>query len=172
MAKEAVVLIGHGAPASDTPREMVGELKRLESERQLRREYKMSAREAELDGVVRKWPRTPKTDPYKFGVEEIAAALAPKLSGRKLVVAFNEFCAPSVEEAVESLVALGYDSVRLITTMYTRGGIHAEFEIPQIMAEMRKAHPHVSVDYAWPYPAEFLAEFLATQLEKTSGAPA
>jgi sirohydrochlorin cobaltochelatase len=97
---EAVVLIGHGGSATDTPRALVGELKRLEAERQARRELTMSPREAELDRQVRAWPRTPETDPYKYGVEEIAQALAPRLGGRRLVVAYNEFCAPSVEDAI------------------------------------------------------------------------
>ena len=47
--KEAVILIGHGGTAADTPKAIVGELKRLEGERQARREMVMSPREAELD---------------------------------------------------------------------------------------------------------------------------
>ena len=167
MAKEAVVLIGHGGTAMDTPKAMVGELKRLEGERQARREMKMSAREAELDKIVREWPRTPQTDAYKSGVEEIAAALAPKLGGRKLVTAYNEFCAPSVEDAIESLVKEGCTRISLISTMFTRGGIHAECEIPGIVIEAKKIHPGVVIEYAWPFDAGFIAEFLAAQLERT-----
>jgi sirohydrochlorin cobaltochelatase len=166
MTKEAIVLIGHGGTASDTPKAMVGELKRLEGERQARREMKMSAREAELDKIVREWPRTPATDAYKYGVEEIAKALAPKLDGRKLVTAYNEFCAPSVEDAIEGLVAEGFGRILLISTMFTRGGIHAECEIPGIVSEARKKHPGVQVEYAWPFDAGFLADFLAAQLSR------
>ena len=166
MSKEAVVLIGHGGTASDTPKAMVGELKRLEGERQARRETKMSAREAELDKVVREWPRTPQTDAYKYGVEEIARALAPKLGGRRLVTAYNEFCAPSGEDAIESLVKDGFDRISLISTMFTRGGIHAEWEIPGIVTEAKKKQPGAVIDYAWPFDAEFLADFLAAQLAR------
>lgn len=162
--KEAVVLIGHGGTASDTPKAMVGELKRLEGERQARRETVMSAREAELDKIVREWPRTPATDAYKYGVEEIARALAPKLGGRKLVCAYNEFCAPSVEHAIDLLVRDGFTRISLISTMFTRGGIHAECEIPGIVIEALKKHPGVAVEYAWPYDADFIAGFLAEQL--------
>lgn len=166
MAKEAVVLIGHGGTATDTPKAAVGELKRLEAERQARRELAMSPREAELDKLVREWPRTPETDPYKYGVEEIARALAPKLGGRKLVVAYNEFCAPSVEDAIESLVRDGYTRISLVSTMYTRGGVHAECEIPGIVLEARKKHPGVVVEYAWPFDADVIADFLAGQLAR------
>lgn len=161
---EAVVLIGHGGVPSDAPKASVGELKRLESERQARRETVMSPREAELDKLVREWPRTPETDPYKFGVEEIARALAPKLGGRRLVVAYNEFCAPSVEDAIDELVKQGVTRISLISTMFTRGGIHAECEIPGIVLETRKKHPGLEIDYAWPYDADFIASFLASQL--------
>ncbi len=164
--KEAVVLIGHGGTATDTPKAMVGELMRLEGERQSRRETVMSEREAELDKIVREWPRTPATDPYKYGVEEIARALAPQLSGRKLVAAYNEFCAPSVEDAIARLVKEGFTRISLISTMFTRGGVHAECEIPGIVIESLKKHPGVVVEYAWPYDAEFIAGFLSAQLER------
>jgi len=164
--KEAVVLIGHGGTASDTPKAMVGELKRLEGERQARRETVMSAREAELDKIVREWPRTPATDAYKYGVEEIAVALAPKLGGRKLVAAYNEFCAPSVEDAIDRLVKEGFTRISLISTMFTRGGIHAECEIPGIVIEATKKHPGVVIEYAWPYDSEVIAGFLAAQLDR------
>jgi sirohydrochlorin cobaltochelatase len=162
--KEAVVLIGHGGTATDTPKPLIGELKRLESERQARRELKMSPREAELDKQVREWPRTADNDAYKNGVDLIASALAPKLGGRKLVVAYNEFCAPSVEDAIEALVNDGYTRVSLISTMFTRGGLHAECEIPAIVTEALKKHPGVKIEYAWPFEPSYLADFLAGQL--------
>ncbi|MDE2492236.1 MAG: CbiX/SirB N-terminal domain-containing protein [Elusimicrobia bacterium] len=166
MAKEAVVLIGHGATASDTPRALIAELKKLESERQARRETAMSPREAELDRRVRDWPRTPENDPYKAGVEEIARALAPRLGGRKLVVAYNEFCAPSVEDAIEALAREGFTRVELVCTMYTRGGVHSEFELPALVESERRKHPGLTIDYAWPFEPAFIAEFLAGQLDR------
>jgi sirohydrochlorin cobaltochelatase len=166
MSKDAVILIGHGGTATDMPRALVAELKRLEGERQARREAKMSPREAELDKQVREWPRTPETDPYKYGVEEIARALAPRLGGRRLVVAYNEFCAPSVEDALDALVKEGFTRVSLISTMFTRGGVHAECEIPGLVLAARRKHPEVTVEYAWPFDADFIAEFLAAQLAR------
>lgn len=170
--KEAVILIGHGGTATDTPKPLIGELKRLEAERQARRGAVMSAREAELDKTVREWPRTPATDPYKYGVEEVAEALAPKLGGRKLVVAYNEFCAPSVEDAIEGLALQGYARISLISTMFTRGGIHAESDIPALAREARKKHPGVVVEYAWPFDPDFIADFLAAQLGRALPPPA
>jgi len=162
--KEAVILIGHGGTPSDAPKAVIGELKRLEGERQARREAVMGAREAELDKLIREWPRTLATDPYKFGVEEIGAALAPKLGGRKLVCAYNEFCAPSVEDAIEGLVKDGFTRISLISTMFTRGGVHAECEIPGIVIAETKKHPGVVIEYAWPFDADLIAGFLSEQL--------
>lgn len=158
------MLIGHGGAARDTPRPLIAELKRLESERQSRGGLAMSPREAELDRQVREWPRTPDNDAYKLGIEEIARALAPKLGGRRLVAAYNEFCAPSVEDAIESLAAEGFSRISLISTMYTRGGVHAECEIPGIVAQARGKHPGVVIEYAWPFDADYLADFLVGQL--------
>jgi hypothetical protein len=55
---EAIILIGHGAVASDTPKALVSELKALEAQRRARGLSEMSAREAELDKLIREWPRT------------------------------------------------------------------------------------------------------------------
>ncbi|HEX4047903.1 MAG TPA: CbiX/SirB N-terminal domain-containing protein [Elusimicrobiota bacterium] len=170
--REAVVLIGHGGSSSDTPRGLISELKRLEGERRACKGLAVSRREADLDKQVREWPRTPATDPYKYGVEAIAAALSPKLAGRRLLVAYNEFCAPSVEDAIEQLVGEGFQRIRLISTMFTRGGIHAEFEIPAIVLETRRKHPGVAVEYAWPFEPDFIADFLAAQLAKAASPPA
>lgn len=170
--KEAIILIGHGATATDTPRPLIAELKRLEGERMARREKTLSAREAELDKQVREWPRTPQNDAYKAGVDEIAKAFAPKLGGRKLVVAYNEFCAPSVETAIEALVQEGFTRISLISTMFTRGGMHAESEIPGIVLAAGKAHPGVKIEYAWPFDPDFLADFLAAQLRRALGVAA
>lgn len=170
--KEAIILIGHGATATDTPRSLIAELKRLEGERIARREKTMSAREAELDKQVRDWPRTAQNDAYKSGVDEIAKAFAPKLGGRKLVAAYNEFCAPSVQDAIESLAKGGYTRISLISTMFTRGGMHAECEIPGIVLAANKAHPGVKIEYAWPFDPDFLADFLAAQLQRALGVKA
>ena len=169
--KEAIILIGHGATAADTPRPLIAELKRLEGERLARRERMMSPREAELDKQVREWPRTPQNDAYKAGVDEIAKAFAPKLGGRKLVVAYNEFCAPAVDTAIERLVGEGFTRISLISTMFTRGGLHAEREIPGIVQAANAAHPGVKIEYAWPFAPDFLADFLAAQLQRALGLP-
>ncbi len=159
----AVLLVGHGGVAKDTPRELVRELRMLEARRHQSGEP-MSAREAELDRTVRDWPRTPASDPYKYGLEELATALRAQLAGRRLSIAYNEFCAPSIDEAMDALVADGVAEVEVITTMFTPGGSHSEYEIPEILAGVRRRHPGLMVRYAWPFDMQRAATFLVDTL--------
>jgi sirohydrochlorin cobaltochelatase len=166
MAKEAVVLVGHGGVPSDLPSELVSELKRLEAQRRASGAAAMSPREADLDRRVRTWPRSAATDPYQAGLEAVAARLAPRVAPRRLAIAYNEFCAPSVEDAIAELVREGFDRITLATTMFTPGGSHSEQEIPEIVREARAAHPGVDIRYAWPFDLDRAADFLAEQIAR------
>lgn len=163
-----VILIGHGATASDTPHELVAELKGLEARRTAAGgcNAPMSPREAELDRRVRDWPRTPQNDPYRAGLLELAGKLRLFLASTPLEVAFNEFCAPSVEEAGEKLVQAGCRKVVLATVMTTRGGLHSELEIPAITKALKARHPGVEFVYAWPYETGQVAELIARNLRR------
>lgn len=156
---DVVILIGHGGTSSETPRALVRELRQLEKQREPG--TPMSAREAELDEQVRHWPRTPETDPYKFGLERIGEALRPKVAPAELRVAFNEFCAPSIDAAVDQAAADGAKRIVLVTTMVTPGGSHADDEIPKITEALQKRHPDVKLTYAWPFSLDATASLLA-----------
>jgi sirohydrochlorin cobaltochelatase len=163
--KAAVILVGHGVPASDTPRPLVTEFKTLEAKRRAG-QLPVGPREAELDRLLRDWPRTPETDPYKWGLERLADVLRKRLDGRRLSVAFNEFCSPSVEETIHSLVKEGFRRVTLVPTMFTPGGLHSELEIPAIVAAEKRRHPDLVLEYAWPFDMDHVAEFLLEHLER------
>jgi sirohydrochlorin cobaltochelatase len=167
-ALEAVVLVGHGATARDTPRDIVSELKQLEREREHHRDMQISDRERELDRTIRHWPRTPTSDPYQHGLEGIAVRLAERIAPRKLVVAYNEFCAPSVDQAIAGLIADGIRTITIVTTMFTPGGSHAEIDIPELVQKARERHASVTIRYAWPFDPGGVADFLAQHLETHS----
>ncbi len=164
MGPEAVVLVGHGGVPRDFPRALITELKRHEAARRSGGIDEPGARELEIDRHVRQWPRTPETDPYRVGLERLAEELRPRLGGRRLVAAYNEFCAPSIEDAIARLVAEGARRITLVTTMFTRGGSHAEVEIPEVVTRARARHPGVVIEYAWPFDLRLVAEFLAEHL--------
>ncbi|MER3423286.1 MAG: hypothetical protein C4293_08695, partial [Nitrospiraceae bacterium] len=106
-----VILVGHGAIPKDYPRDLVTKLKALEANRRVAG-GEPTSEETELDMHIRRWPRTPETDPYQSGLEALAAHLKVSLNGTRFAIAYNEFCGPTIEEAVEDMIAAG---VRVVT---------------------------------------------------------
>jgi len=160
---KAVVLIGHGGVPTDFPPERVGRLRSLEAARQ-RAGGPLSQEEEQLDHEIRNWPRTPATEPFFYGLQAIADGVRKNIGDTKLEVAFNEFCGPSIEEACARLIKEGFDEIVLLSTMVTRGGIHSEFEIPEIIEKLQVQYPSVHFNYRWPYNLDEVGAFFAAQL--------
>jgi sirohydrochlorin cobaltochelatase len=160
-----VILVGHGGIPKGCPQELVTKLKRLEAQR---RAAKMppSPEERELDNKIRQWPRTPETDPYQSGLEAVATQLRANLGEVLFAVAYNEFCAPTLEESVEELIKKGATHITVTTTMFTPGGAHSEVEIPEILEQLRKQYPDIVLRYAWPFDMNLIAAMLATQVKQ------
>lgn len=160
-----VILVGHGGIPKGCPQELVTKLKRLEAQR---RAAKMppSPEELELDTKIRRWPRTAETDPYQSGLEAVAAQLRANLGEILFAVAYNEFCAPTLEESVEELIKKGATHITVTTTMFTPGGSHSEVEIPEILEQLRKQYPDIVLRYAWPFDMNLIAVMLATQIKQ------
>jgi sirohydrochlorin cobaltochelatase len=162
-----VVLVGHGGIPKDCPQELVTRLKRLEAQRRAAKQLP-SQEELELDQKIRRWPRTKATDAYQSGLESVGAVLRPHLNGALFAMAYNEFCAPTLEEAVEDLVKQGATSIIVTTTMFTPGGSHSEVEIPEILDQLRPQYPDVELRYAWPFDLQSVANTLAEQVKRFS----
>ena len=162
-----VILVGHGGIPKDCPQDLVTKLKRLEAQRRATKQP-ASPEELELDQKIRRWPRTKETDPYQSGLEAVGAMLRPHLNGVVFAMAYNEFCAPTLEEAVEDLVKQGATSITVLTTMFTPGGSHSEVEIPEILDHLRPLYPTVELRYAWPFDLQLIAKTLAEQLRRCS----
>ena len=160
---DAVVLVGHGGVPRDFPRRDLQRLKALEADRRARGGTP-SAEEIALERRIRTWPRTPANDPYRAGLERLAGALRPLVAPATLVLAYNEFCAPALDEAVEALAAQGARSIVVVPSMLTPGGIHSETEIPEAIARLRTRHPDARLRYAWPFDMESVARLLASQV--------
>jgi sirohydrochlorin cobaltochelatase len=163
--KRGVILVGHGGVPSDYPRELLARQKALEGKRRAQR-GDPTDEEVELDRRIRGWPRTPETDPYQAGLESLAAHFQRLLDVDLFKVAYNEFCAPTLQEAVAALVAQGASEVRVVPSMLTPGGSHSEYEIPETLTELRAKYPGVKLRYAWPFDLEQVAAMLAAQISR------
>jgi sirohydrochlorin cobaltochelatase len=164
--KPILVLAMHGAPPTDYPREELSEFFGLHARREHAGKLNppaLEARYAELEKKMRSWPRTAENDPFYAGSKALADSLEAA-SGYQVLLGFNEFCAPSLGEALDQAAA-GTDRVVVITPMMTRGGEHSEVEIPQEVSAARSRHPGVAFHYIWPLDLDEVASFLSAQIE-------
>ena len=97
----------------------------------------MTAEERELDTQIRAWPRTPASDPYQAGLEALGTHLKPMLNNSLFTLAYNEFCAPTLEDAAAHLITQGANDLTVISSMLTPGGSHSEIEIPETLDRLR-----------------------------------
>lgn len=163
--KRCVILVGHGGVPTDCPTERVLEFKREER----LAGGTMTPGLAAADKKLRDWPRTPESDPYKPGLEAVADALAKALPDCLVLEAYNEFCHPSLEDAFAQAAGTGAPEITILTTMYTRGGIHSEREIPAIIERLKAKYPGVAVRYLWPFSLDAVASFLAAEVKRVEG---
>ena len=85
-----------------------------------------------------------------------------------MAMACNEFCAPTLEEAVGDLVKQGATSIIVLTTMITPGGSRSEVAIPEILDHLRPLYPAVELRYAWPFDIQLIAKTLMGRLRSWS----
>ncbi len=163
--KKGIILVGHGGIPKDYPGDLVSKLKRLEAQRRAAGQP-MSAEELELDTKIRTWPRTPESDPYQAGLEALGTQMKPMVNGALFSLAYNEFCGPTLQEAVEDLIKQGAQSITIVSTMFTPGGSHSEYEIPEELEELRKLHPGITLKYAWPYNLSQVSKMLVDHIGK------
>jgi sirohydrochlorin cobaltochelatase len=161
--KQAVILIGHGGLPSDIPKQVVEDFMKVHKQR-IRMKTPITSQEKNLESIIRNWERTPESDPYKSGLEKLAAHLAPKLEHCILKTAYNEFCFPSIEQAADQLAEENVKEVILITTMITPGGSHSESEIPEEVDALRLKYPNMNFQYAWPYDLDIFSNLLSDHI--------
>jgi sirohydrochlorin cobaltochelatase len=162
------VLAAHGVPAYDYPRWRVGLLMMLEFAPLVGRIGLLRAAREALDRHMRRWPRTTGNDPYKAAVDELAAGLQAR-SGLPVLAGYNEFCSPTVGEAIDEALAGGAGHVIVLPTMLVRGNEHTESEIRQAVERARQRHSGADIRYAWPFDQDQLLAMLAGQVSAHAG---
>lgn len=162
--KTVIVLAMHGMTPKDFPADEKKEFMRLHSQIDsgtLLSEQRR--RHDELDSKMRRWPRTPQNDAYNEAAKEMARNLG-RSSGQEVILGYNEFCAPTLQEAFGLAAAKRPDRVIIVTPMMTRGGNHSEEEIPAEVQTARERFPHIQFEYAWPFDSSRIADFLADHI--------
>lgn len=161
MPKLGICIAAHGAPPTDYPPERFREFMALSAQH-----HAGSDGEGihELDAQMRAWPRTADNDPYAAGVAKVASKV--RVRGYDLVeIGYNEFCAPTVDAAIDRLVTAGAARVVVVSTMLISGGSHAEIDIAASVTRARRAHPSTVIVYAWPYDPDAVAGLYVAQAE-------
>jgi sirohydrochlorin cobaltochelatase len=164
--KVVVVLAMHGMPPVDFPREELAEFFKLHSiiETGKSGDQKfLQDRYVFLDNKIRNWPRNEHNDPFYAASRELAAGLS-KTSGHEVVLGYNEFCSPTIDEALQSAAAENANKIIVATPMMTRGGNHAEKDIPAAIDKFRKLHPEIEIIYTWPFDTAKVAKFLSDHI--------
>lgn len=168
--KVVIVLAMHGEPPNDFPKDEFARFFALharlhyagaEIDEDLHHQY------AALDAKMREWPRTAENDPFYDASQQMAKQLR-ETTGLEVVVGFNEFCGPTLPQAIDEAVARKGTNIVVTTPMLTPGGIHAQFQIPAIVEEAQQKHPEVSIRYAWPFDLSEVARFLARRIDQES----
>jgi len=90
-----------------------------------------------------------------------------KATGNEVIVGFNEFCNPTLDDALNAAVSKGAQRLIVVTPMMTPGGGHSEVEIPAAIKRAQEQHPGVEIHYAWPFDLADVSEFLAAQIDKS-----
>jgi len=159
-----VILVGHGQLPKDLPPAIKGEYLSLKFK--VHRSAEEEERFRSLETTVLRWPRNEFNDPYAHSLRVLAEELKRVGSYDRIWVAFNEFCEPTLEEALDEVARSDSDVVVIVTTMTTRGGEHAEEEIPAQIERFKPKMGNKVVIYAWPFDPSSVAEMLAKNIEK------
>jgi len=165
--KIVIILAMHGMPPNDFPQKETLDYFMLHSRMEnmpgqpppvMQQQYE------ELDNKMRNWRRTQENDPYFYASNDLAEEISSQM-GYKVMVGFNEFCSPSLDEAFETASKEGSEKIIVITPMMTRGGEHSEKDIPEAIERARKKFPDIKFSYVWPFNISKVATFLAKQIQ-------
>lgn len=165
-SKLVIVLAMHGTPPKDFPkndRKTLFDLRAVIKHGE-RPEKEIMEQHDLLDLKMRQWPRTKENDPFHFGSMSLGDDLSSQ-SGCPVIVGFNEFCAPDLDQAISEAVGLAGEKVVVTTPMMTRGGGHSKGDIPEAISRVQNLYPSAEILYAWPFPVSEIAAFLSSQIQ-------
>lgn len=150
-----IVLAMHGSVPNDFPKDELALLFKYHGKSNVKPKIQ------ELEEKLLNWERNEKNDPYYAGAIQLKDAIEKELNF-EVIVAFNEFCNPSVDKAIIDAVNNGKKKVFVVTPMLTLGGGHSEKDIPAAIELARnKISSDIIVEYVWPIEPDHMAKFLS-----------
>jgi sirohydrochlorin cobaltochelatase len=155
------IIAAHGTPPLDMPRKLMLEYMMLHGGMRVRGS-KQDKRHDELDEMVRNWPRTDK-DAYWAGTIKLGKMLETMI-GSETIVAYNEFCGPSIKEAFEKAVNDKAKKIFVISPMWEPNNRHSAVDVLQSVYRAKKKYPKIEIIYAWPYGYDKIIKCLCGQL--------
>ena len=155
--KKVLILIGHGDIPLDFPKEKFKEYLRLRS---LYKVGSLNEEEKnkffEIEENLKNWERNEVNDTHYFELKKFSEALEKELN-IKVTFAFNEFCAPSIEEKFES-IKNEYEEIYFLPTIIF-GGHHTQIEIKNKIEKLKKENPYKKIFYIYPFKVSFIKDF-------------
>ena len=85
---------------------------------------------------------------WRAPADALAERLRTVLPDARIDVAFLEFMAPTLPEAIDAAVAAGARRVSIAPLFWAEGG-HLRREVPELIAQCRTRHPGLEID-RWP----------------------
>lgn len=161
----AVVLAMHGGVPNDFPKDELMKFFKMHG-KDHSGDAEMQKKAHELEEKLRNWPRSEENDPYYWGSLQLRNAMEKDLN-IPVVLAFNEFCGPSIETAIAEMAAnKEIEKIFVVTAMLTQGGSHSEKDIPAAIERARKdiERNDIAVEYVWPINVDATAAFLSSQI--------
>jgi len=101
-------------------------------------------------------------------LDALAALVAARLPGRRVVAAHFELAAPSLADAAARCVREGAREV-VVAPCFLAPGRHVREDLPRLVADLERAHPGVAFSLAAPIGAHAgVADAIAERAEAAS----
>lgn len=165
------VLAVHGTPAIDLPAQEMMKFMMLKymGGTSGKDTAQRTKRLHEQDEKIRNWPRTDE-DAYWTGTKKLREVLE-KMTDSKVMVGYNEFCGPSIEEVFKQAVKEKAKKVLVVSPMWEPDNPHGGYDVPQAVRRAKRKYPEVEFVYAWPYSYDKIVSILYDQLVEFKSKP-
>ncbi|UCE97255.1 MAG: CbiX/SirB N-terminal domain-containing protein [Dehalococcoidia bacterium] len=166
--KIIAVLVMQGIPPRDFPQYEVAELftlsTRLKYTYGVEREA-LEKRHTELDKKIRNWPRTEHNDPLIASSHQLSTLLK-QTTNYEVIVAYNEYCSPSVDEALDLAVRSGADKIVVIPMSMVSVGGQLEVDIAKAIEHAQSWRIGIPITCAWPFDISEVIQLIKKHINR------